>query len=228
MPPEHSATRESQERDRSSERGSEAAHQELSRSLWDEMRSSASVRQRAQSAGGASAEGINRQALASAADGIFNGGAEDVNHLLQGRTQTERQSMNTLFRQQHGITIEQHLRRTLDGAELDRALNLLNRRDGQADDAGRIHTALIERSQWIEGRSDTVCEQDIRDTVSTLNSRQIQALDAEYRRRYGTGLREALVTSDALSEPTRQSISIYLRGTDQRTDVDTLRLADIA
>ncbi len=192
------------------------------------QRPEAAVPERTATTGSASTEVVNREEMASAAEGIFDGDAEDINRLLEGRTQTERATMNTLFRQQHGVTIEQHLRSTLDGAELDRAINLLNRTDGRADDAGRIHTALIERGQLIEGRSDAVCEQDIRDTISTLNSRQLEALDQDYRRRYATGLREALVTSDALSEPTRQSLDIYLRGTDRRTDADTLRLADIA
>ncbi|HEY9870575.1 MAG TPA: hypothetical protein V6D08_15525, partial [Candidatus Obscuribacterales bacterium] len=175
---------------------------------------------------------VNRQAMTSVSEAIWDAGfqrdAEDITRLLQDRTQAERRAIDQIFRQQHELSLEQFFNRTLDGADRDRAINLLNRRDGDVDRAGRIHATLIERGQLIEGRSDAVCEQDLRDTISSLNSTEVAALDEEYRRRYHVSLRQALVDNEDLSEPTRQALEIYLRGSDRLGSVDTARLADIA
>lgn len=175
---------------------------------------------------------VNRQAITSVCDAIRDAGlhrdAEDITRLLQDRTRAERRAINEVFQQEHGVSLEQFFNRALDGADRDRVINLLNRRDGDVDRAGRIHATLVERGQLIEGRSDAVCEQDLRDTISSLNSADIAALDQEYRRRYHVGLSEALLQNEDLSQPTRQALEIYLRGSDRLAPGDTARLADIA
>src|SRR4030095_2606568 len=76
-------------------------------------------------------------------------------------------------------------------------------------------------------RSPERSAQDIRDTLATMNSDQIARLDRDYRERYHVGITDALAHAN-LPQETRDAISIYMRGTDQRTDADTQRLADIA
>jgi len=80
--------------------------------------------------------------------------------------------------------------------------------DGGADDAGRIHTALVERAQLIEGRSDRNCEKDIRDTLATMSAKQIAELDGEYKRRYGKekDRHQILMDDPHLSGKTKQAI----------------------
>ncbi|HEY9870198.1 MAG TPA: hypothetical protein V6D08_13610 [Candidatus Obscuribacterales bacterium] len=61
-----------------------------------------------------------------------------------------------------------------------------------------------------------------------MNSEQIQKLDEQYRREYGKSLRDALMDDPNLSQATKDACEIYLKGSDKRTDADTLKLADIA
>ncbi|HEY9871157.1 MAG TPA: hypothetical protein V6D08_18465, partial [Candidatus Obscuribacterales bacterium] len=192
---------------------------------------------------------VDRQAMEKAADAIeqaCNGGLtgagtdkETIYNILKDKTQAEREVIDQIFREKYGKKygkagdgsdwgLKEEFEDEMSGADLDKALNLLNKKDGSADDAGRIHTALIEKDQWFEGRSKANCEKDIRDTISTMNSEQIAQLDAEYVARYGKHLREALMDDPKLSAATKQSIDIYLKGSDKITKEDTFQLADIA
>ncbi|HEY9783822.1 MAG TPA: hypothetical protein V6D17_00380 [Candidatus Obscuribacterales bacterium] len=180
-------------------------------------------------------EGVNSNSMKKAAealdeeiDSTFGPDADVVHTLLNDRTEAEREVMAAYYKQKTGRSLEADLKKHFDGAELDKVLNALNRKDGSAEDAGRIHTALIERDQWVEGRSDETCEKDIRDTLATMNSDQIEQLKEEYEERYGISLERALLEDKNLSEATKEAIKIYLKGADQRTDDDTLKLAEIA
>jgi hypothetical protein len=192
---------------------------------------------------------VDRKEMEKAADAIeqaCNGGLigagtdkETIYNILKDKTQAEREVIDQIFREKYGKKygkagdgsdwgLKEEFEDEMSGADLDKAMNLLNRKDGDADDAGRIHTALIEKDQWFEGRSKANCEKDIRDTLSTMNSEQIAQLDAEYVARYGKHLREALMDDPKLSAATKQCIDIYLKGSDKITREDTLQLADIA
>jgi pSer/pThr/pTyr-binding forkhead associated (FHA) protein/3D (Asp-Asp-Asp) domain-containing protein len=188
---------------------------------------------------------VDRATLEKSVDAIAyacNGGMaigtdkETINRMLEGKTEAERQAMAEIWKEKHAqgadnydsATLEEEFKDEMEGAELDKALNLLNKKDGKTDSAGRIHTALIERGQWIEGRWDSVCEKDIRDTVAKMTKEEVDALDADYRNRYGVGVRDAIAGDANLSQATKESIDVYLKGSDQRTADDTIKLSDIA
>lgn len=173
------------------------------------------------------AEAINKACNEGA---LFGAGTdkEAIFAILKDKTKAEREEIDKAFEKKYGHSLETEFRDELSGADLDKALNLLNRKNGDAGDAGRIHTALIERDQVVAGRSDENCEKDIRDTLATMNSKEIEQLDKTYKDSYGTGVREALRQDENLSEATKAVVEVYLKGTDQRTDADTGRLADTA
>jgi hypothetical protein len=148
--------------------------------------------------------------------------------ILKDKTEAEREAIKRAFEQKYGQTLESELRDEMSGADLDKALNLLNRKDGSADRAGHIHAVLIERGQIVSGRTDETCERDIRQTIGTMNSRQIEQLDRDYKERYGVGIREALLEDKNLSQATKEALEIYLKGTDQRQPANAAKLADIA
>jgi|GEM_PF-5944588 len=95
-----------------------------------------------------------------------------------------------------------------------------------ANDAARIHNGLSELHDWT-GRSNHNIEKDLRDTVATMNSTQISALDKEYRTLYGKGLQESITADNKLSDESKAALNIYLKGADQRRPADTLALADL-
>src|SRR4029450_11966832 len=111
--------------------------------------------------------------------GLFGAGTdkETIYAVLKDKTEAERQEIDRIFNEKYGKKIaedkgvaewglKEEFEDELSGADLDKAMNLLNRKDGSADRAGRIHAALVERGQWIEGRTDATCEKDIRDTLA--------------------------------------------------------------
>lgn len=174
-------------------------------------------------------------AMADAIDQAANGGLlgigtdkEAINEQLRRlRTPEERRLLDEIYRSKVGHGIEDELRDELSGSDLDKSLALW--RSDNVDTA-RVEVALEEHKEWgFSARSNEICEKDIRDTVSTMNSTQIAAMDADYRARHdGVGIRDALMNDPNLSADTKAVLDIYLKGTDKRTDEDTRQLADIA
>ncbi len=190
------------------------------------------------------AKGVNENAMKKAAEAIHDaceGGGTDpdtIYAVLKDKTAAERDAIKKIYEKEYGITLEKEFAGEMEGAQLDKALNLLNRKDGSSDRAGRIHEALLERDQLVEGRTDETCEKDIRDTLATMNSDQIEQLDKEYKARYGISLKDALLKDPNLSDATKDAITIYLKGSDKRDKLadgspdpnfsDTKKLAAIA
>ncbi len=160
---------------------------------------------------------------------IDTGTDEDtIMAVLKDKTEAERQAIARIYQKKYGKTLEEDLRSEMSGTDLDRSLAYLNRKDGNAMDSTILKAALDERSNWFFGRSDRNCEKDVRDTISTMNSKQIAELDKEYRAKYGKSLEQALFADSSLSAETKEALKIYLKGTDKRTDEDTRKLTDIA
>ncbi len=196
----------------------------------------------------AAAKPVDQKQMERAADAIqeaTNGGLtgigtdkEKLFAVLKDKSPEEIKVIDEIFAKQYGEKYAEDGKRwglrdefkdELSGADLDKALSILDRKgNDKSDDAGRVHAALIERDNWIVGRSNATIEKDIRDTVSTMNSKQIAELDQEYRRRYGKGVSEDLMNDKNLSTETKEALQIYLKGTDKRTAQDTLKLADQA
>ncbi|MBS1996070.1 MAG: hypothetical protein JSS86_07160 [Cyanobacteria bacterium SZAS LIN-2] len=128
------------------------------------------------------------------------------------------------------------LQRAVIGRDLSHANHALETRgllpaatisaDRPSGDARRVHDGLSELHEWT-GRSRHNIEKDLRDTVATLNSTQIAALDREYKALYGKGLKESLMAESKLSTETRQALGVYLKGADRRGSEDSLTLAEI-
>ncbi|MBX9723116.1 MAG: hypothetical protein K2X81_17065, partial [Candidatus Obscuribacterales bacterium] len=148
--------------------------------------------------------------------------------VLDSLNKDQRTLLEAEYRKRFGIKLGEELKGEMSGAELDKALNLLSRPDGKADDAGRIHTDLIERAQIISGRNNNLIEADLRTTISTMNSAQLDALKSAYKQRYGQELQDTIAKDSKLSTESKQFIEVYLKGTEKRSSDDTMRLADIA
>ena len=155
---------------------------------------------------------------------------EAINKILEGKSEAERQVIDQQYRTRYGIGLEDEMRKFETGSDLDKFLNILHRKDNNADNdnARRIHEDLLERKNWVHGRSNSEIEKDIRDILSTHNSDQIAKMDSEYKTMYGVSLRDAIAKDPNLSSATKDMSGIYLKGNDKRTDQDTARLIDTA
>src|SRR5262249_12764946 len=77
----------------------------------------------------------DRTALGQSAEAINSAfyGINDVDTvcaILQDKTQAERSIIDEQYKSMYGVTLDQAFRSELSGSDLDRALNLLYRRDG--------------------------------------------------------------------------------------------------
>lgn len=94
-------------------------------------------------------------------------------------------------------------------------------------EAERLNKTLEENHSW-KGRSRANCERDLRDTFATLPSDGIAKLQKDYQERFGKSLTDTINSDDKISPETKAALAIYMKGADNRTDKDTIALADIA
>ncbi|MBP9090364.1 LysM peptidoglycan-binding domain-containing protein [bacterium] len=169
------------------------------------------------------------EAIDQAANGGFLGIGTDkktIEELLKGKSTDELKAIDAAYSARTGHSLKDELVDELSGSDLTKLTAMA---EGKNDDAARINAVLEEHKEWgIGARSNANCEKDLRDTISTLNSQQIEALDKTYQERYGKSLREVLQNDDNLPKETKDALSIYLKGTDKMTAADTLAVADIA
>ncbi|HIA53382.1 MAG TPA: hypothetical protein EYN91_15060 [Candidatus Melainabacteria bacterium] len=153
-----------------------------------------------------------------------------INKILEGKTEAERKAIDRLYKDKYGKGLEEEMRGFQTGSDLEKFLNILHRKDNNAENtaARRIHEDLVENRNWIQGRSSSQIEKDVRDLLSTRSADQIAKVDAEYRKTYGVSLQDAILKDDKLSQATKDMVAIYLKGNDKRTDTDTAKLIDIA
>src|SRR5262249_14667446 len=143
-----------------------------------------------------------------------------------------------------GVTVEDYILKGKDSGEVGgfrcaKYIDELTRKDGPVEAAGaRIYAALLERGDHGHGKSNTNCEIEILDVVKSLNSEQVQQLEEYFQSRYKIGLRDAVAHPETLillaklppndkarfygdyksfqlTEKTKQSLDIYLKGSDQ-------------
>lgn len=180
--------------------------------------------------------GVDRgkaERAAEAIDHAANGGIlgigtdkKAIEEQLKGKTAEELKAIDAAFTARTGHSLKDELKDELSGSDLTKLTAMA---EGKNDDAARINATLEEHKEWgIGARSNANCEKDLRDTISTLNSQQIEALDKTYQERYGKSLREVLENDSNLPKETKDALSIYLKGTDKMTAADTLAVADIA
>jgi hypothetical protein len=152
---------------------------------------------------------------------------EAINQLLENKSQDKRDLVDKFYRQKYGVSLEQEMRGFETGSDLDKFLNVLHKKDDNlvSQNAGRIHEDLLEFGNAVERRDRPIIEKDIRDTLSSMTSEQIKRMDAEYSARYGTSLEAALSHDSRIAPSLRDSLSIYLKGNDLRTDADAVKLA---
>jgi YD repeat-containing protein len=165
--------------------------------------------------------------------------------LLKNASEEERKQIAQAYRNLYRTDLEKDLERGIWRPDIrDQALSYLRLKDGetpQADAAKKeavyIHSqfASLQESGTQYG-SDPImqkrAEEQIRSTLSAMNSDQIRELNKEYRELYGKTLIQALTDNaqeiKQLSPDGYEALAIYGKGLDKRTDADVMKLAEIA
>jgi len=153
---------------------------------------------------------------------------------LEPMSAAQRQLVQENYRSTYHTDLSDDLRDQLSGPDFARAEAILKRQDGVADNTGQIHQALAKLEDI--GPSEPGClndggvraEREIRDSINTLSADQLKVVEAKYKQDYGRSLASDLSINANLSDESKQALAIYIKGTDHRTDADTLKLADMA
>lgn len=169
------------------------------------------------------------RASAKTADAIekaCNGGSgigvdkDVIKSALMDMNADERKLLNEVYKQRHGIDLEEQLKREFKGEELKEMLAYLNRKDGGGDLSRSMLGNWVEQLKSTSGNERYTVENKILRQVQGLNADDIAALDPK--------LRESLTSGQNMSESTREMLNIYLKGSDRRTADDELKLARLA
>ena len=156
-------------------------------------------------------------------------------NVLEPMSPAQRQLVQEEYtRQNPGHDLIADLKDKLSGPDGARAEALLKRQDGVADNTGQIHQALAKLADmghpyagWVD--DDRVrAEKEIRDSINTLTADQLKSVEAKYKQDYGRDLQSDLQNNENLSDESKQALQVYFKGTDHRTDDDTLKLANLA
>lgn len=150
--------------------------------------------------------------------------------VLKEKTDQERALLAEIYESKYRISLEDELKRNLNGAEEDQALNLLKRDDGNMRDlqARTLHTDLIDIDQKFFGRNRAELETEVRNIFAGMSRDQIAELQTAYKAIFNQDLIEAVNRSEKMSQATKDAVTVYLKGADVRTDADAMQLAENA
>ncbi|MBX9720003.1 MAG: hypothetical protein K2X81_01305, partial [Candidatus Obscuribacterales bacterium] len=156
-----------------------------------------------------------------------------VNNILENRSESERRMITRLWNETHSVEYGFGLREAfadkMNGSTLQKTLNLLDKPDNKLDFAGEIRFSLLDRGQWFGERKSAVDEKSVRESLAKMTAADIRSADASYKQRFdGDGMISEIMSDSNLSSATKEAAKIYLKGADNRTDEDTLQLAQIA
>ncbi|HEY9870229.1 MAG TPA: C2 family cysteine protease [Candidatus Obscuribacterales bacterium] len=156
-------------------------------------------------------------------DMIWSGKAFDR---LDRLNDAEREALKGIYHQKYGRTITEDYA-FLEGKDKERFDKYFTSNDPLAAKADRLRTAIDKSREAYSWHSylhtdRTNPNQEIRETLKSMNSEEIRQMDNYYRRVYGESLHDA-IRSDT-PETTREMCEIYLKGIDKRTVEDSQTL----
>lgn len=155
---------------------------------------------------------------------------EKIIEILKNRSEEERKVMDEIYKQKYGIGIQAEMTAFMSGSDLTKFLSAFNRKDKGSETSSatdRLAAGLTERGEWT-GRSNSIIEKDLRDTLRTANSEQIAKISKEYQDKYGVPLKDAIEKNPYLKEHTKEALLIYLNGNDKRKPEDFDKLTNSA
>ncbi|MCA9800347.1 MAG: hypothetical protein KC777_00090, partial [Cyanobacteria bacterium HKST-UBA02] len=188
-------------------------------------------------------------AIERACNGGFLGIGTDtdtIENVLQDKSKLAREVMNKLYQERHGHKygknwdLYREFEDELSGSTLTKFRGMLRADNIHDDYVGRLSTDLVEitetRFLGMGARQKEVIEQEIRDTLRDRTRAEIVELDREFRESQSVlnpespfrNLEDAVVNNDNLTEKTRAFNRIYMKGAENRTDQDFLKMAQVA
>ncbi|MDQ5936699.1 MAG: hypothetical protein QG574_4035 [Cyanobacteriota bacterium erpe_2018_sw_21hr_WHONDRS-SW48-000092_B_bin.40] len=164
-----------------------------------------------------------------------------ISDVLEPMTEAERTQLKETYKNQYNVELQDDLNAKLYKSDAAQCEALFKRKDGVADNTGQIHQALAKLEELAPSEyaiysgqeqpftdGQVRAEKQIRDSLSTLTAAQIAEAKTKYQNDYGRDLETDLLSDKNLSLQTKEALKVYFKGSDNRTDEDTLNLADYA
>jgi hypothetical protein len=154
---------------------------------------------------------------------------EKIIDILKNRSASEREQLDKLYRTQFHRGIEDEMKSIMGGSDFSRLQAALHRKDDDkaSQSADRINVALVERSQLIAGRSNSIIEKDLRDTLRSSTKAELDQIALHFQKEHGVSLEQAIKDSN-VSDLTKQALNIYLAGCDRLKPEQKQKLAELA
>lgn len=146
--------------------------------------------------------------------------AEAVLTTLKHLSDGERAQLEATYKKETGSDLRKHLHEKLSGSDFQRAIGLLDQRQGRTDDAANLKGALDESNPKTR-------ELKLRQIYQTLNGDQIQNMHAQFEARHGTPVDEAL-RGAGLTERTQKAIDTYRRAAQEGRPVSAAERVELA
>lgn len=155
------------------------------------------------------------QLLANELDRPYEASGSVVRRTLEKLDGNERKVVANYYEEITGKPLTDDIKRKFEGTS---ELELLNYVEyGSKDEVGVMHVNIAKGA-----------DAQVRTDLRNMSKAEIDELDRVHQERYGKTLRESLMAEDDLSDATKKSLDIYLKGADKRTDDDWKSLLDIA
>ncbi len=164
-----------------------------------------------------------------------------VSDVLEPMTEAERTQLKETYKNLYNVDLQDELNSNLYKSDAAQCEALFKRKDGVPDNSGHIHQALAKLAELAPSEyaiysgqdqpftdGQVRAEKEVRDSLSTLTAAQITEVKTKYQNDYGRDLESDLMNDENLSVQTKEALKIILKGSDGRTDEDTLNLADYA
>jgi|GEM_PF-3993016 len=148
---------------------------------------------------------------------------EKLWRLLEPLNQADRKALEQIYKEKHGGDLRDQLKDKLDEKDFRRAEAIMNRKDGQANDAGALMVALTTmKDDSARGN------QELRAVLKSLTAADLEKLDKDFRAAYGKGYLESIQSAKGLTAENREALGFLTKGSDKRTPEDIKAAAEIA
>ncbi|MBX9950787.1 MAG: hypothetical protein K2Y39_16575 [Candidatus Obscuribacterales bacterium] len=135
--------------------------------------------------------------------------------ILAGMSEADRRNLEAEYFEIYGISLRDELQWRLNPETYARTIAVLDREDGEANDLGQVEIAFTHlNTDSARGQTELI------NTLSVLNSADIQALDAEFTAAHGYSLRDAIMNDGRIDQATKDALLVLLNGTDQNLDAN--------
>ncbi len=141
-----------------------------------------------------------------------------------GKSQEEREAVDSGFQQTYGKSLEQVAKEQLSGTQLQDVLTLITKRDGDLVGSRESDLATIIDT----GSSGWASEKNIRQILMSSTSSELRTMDEKFRADHSDkSLFDSLKSNANISDATKAMLDQVKDGSDKRTTDQTLEIAKV-